>query len=107
MVYVIPSENIGQPDIISFSTEDSTFYADRSAYREASMYYIKDGRIERVKIKENNEVWENISYTEKPKVIGTNLYQLAVVYNADAPVQKVVHTYSFNPETGIMTELYQ
>jgi hypothetical protein len=96
MIYLLSSKNIGQPDIISFSTTEC------SNCREARMYYIKDGRIERVKIKTDDDVDETLWYSEKPKVIGKNLYQ-SVVFTNTEDIGVHFNTYSFNPKTGVMT----
>lgn len=96
MIYVIPSKSVGQPDILSFSTTEC------SNCREARMYYIKNGQIEKVKVKTDGEISDKLFYTEKPKVVSKNLYQSVTLTNAEDPGAHF-NTYSFNPKNGVMT----
>lgn len=98
MIYILPSKAVGQPDILAFSTTEC------SNCEEAKMYYIKNGELAGVKTKTSTGTYKGMGYTARPKVIGKNLYQTMDYSNAE-DAGFYFKTYSFNPNTGIMTHV--
>ena len=96
MVFTIQSQSVGRPDFLFVSTREA------SVGSSSSIYYIKDGVFRETKTKVEDNLYEGLFFSTRPKIIGNNRIQLIDYYNAE-PIGFEFSTYIFNPSTGIFS----